>query len=279
MLRAYCLLWLNVGFSFLPLVPNSKKPLFSWEKYQQEHPTEEDRQSWFSKGSNNLGVITGGISQGLSVQDFETKEGFMEFYGEDKIPEVFKQTLVVGTPHGGVHVYYRSLQPCRRSIRISQDPPLDLLGEGGYVVSPPSIIDHDLCSKGKCKKEGLGSYEPLSNHCKVMGVKDLFGSTRERCKALGWKTNGSSSKKFDPRVARQGAEEGSRNEKLFRYALHMINVERLWPQEAWDALIRANSKCRPPLPEKELQTIFSSACKYDSHNRTERVQNLWSELG
>jgi hypothetical protein len=106
------------------------------------------------------------------VQDFERLRDYRTFYGSHPVLE--KQTLVVRTPHGGVHVYFRTAMEVRRCIRICKDPPVDLLGEGGYAVAPPSLVD------GR-------NYEFLGKPSDIFVVsEDPLTLLLDRARALGW---------------------------------------------------------------------------------------------
>lgn len=250
----------GLGLSVFPLAPGSKRPLVKWQEYEIRHPTDEEVASWWGgEGSknNNIAVVCGHVSGGLVIQDFESEAAYRQFYVDSR--QIEGATTVVRTPHGGVHVWLRELSEVpRRSIRISEDPPLDLLGEGGYAVAPWSVIDHSKCDG--CGQTEESSYSPISVGLSVLEVEDVFGSTLRRAKEVGWKVRGS--RRFDVEEVVGGVEEGQRNESAFRYARHLLFTVRLDPAAAFFELQRWNRQNRPPLAEKELRTVFESARHY-----------------
>jgi len=249
-------LYRSLGISIIP-VGRDKKPLAPWQEYQSRPPTGEELTKWFVEPAEkpNIAVICGKISGGLVILDFESEEDFKAFFKD----EILKQTMVVKTPHGGIHVWLRETgEVPRRGIRISEGPPLDLLGEGGYALAPPSIIDHSLCDKSKCNRQGTTEYEVISSTFRPLEVKSVFQAVLERAKSLGWKL------KEKPRVDEilQGVPEGMRNNSAFQYARYLLFKIKLDPQTVWAELQRWNSLNNPPLDERELRTVFESAQRY-----------------
>ena len=122
------------GANLIPIAPLEKKPLVKWEKYQKEtYPGPFPAQC-------NLAVICGGVSQNLFVFDFDDPQ---------KVPEKWKaiDTLVVRTPRGGFHYYFKCEKPVGTSPAVIQG--VDIKGEGGYVLIPPSRVRKDDGSVGE----------------------------------------------------------------------------------------------------------------------------------
>ena len=249
--------YLHKGISLIPLMPGGKKPLIPWEEYQARLPTKEEVVSWFKDGRANVGAVCGAVSGGLVALDFESEESFAKFFSPEKI---LNATLVTKTPHGGVHVWLRETgEVPRRSIRISKEPPLDLLGEGGYGVLPPSAIDHSKCDKSKCKSEGIGDYEIISSTTEIMPTKGIYEFVLRRCKELGWDLS-APKPKVDEILP--GVPMGMRNVAAFEYARYLLFKIKLDPVTTLAELKRWNALNNPPLPEEELETVWKSAQRY-----------------
>ncbi len=249
--------FLSKGVSIIPLSPFSKKPLIKWEEYQKRLATEREVEGWFSDPMVGMAAICGRVSGGLVVQDFENEEDFKQFYNEEKI---LSATLVIKTPHGGRHVYLREEgEVPKRAIRIAKDPPLDLLGEGGYAVLFPTQIDHAKCDKSKCKMEGVSKYEVVSSTIEIMAVKGVYESTLRRCKELGWKVSEAKPSIDD---ILHGVPEGMRNNSAFHYCRYLLFKLCLDPPAALAVLKRWNSLNNPPLQDSELESVWKSAQRY-----------------
>ncbi len=126
--------YLRMGLSILPLRPRDKKPnISSWTEYQARKPTEDEIRRWFSNEDQNIGIICGKVSGNLVVLDFDNQET-IPFVITD-MAELTSKTMVVRTGKG-FHIYYRTVDPL--NFKLS-NLSIDVKGEGGYVVAPPSI--------------------------------------------------------------------------------------------------------------------------------------------
>jgi hypothetical protein len=120
-----------------------------------------------------VALVCGRVSGGLFGQDFEIRKDAEAFY--PKLSELAKATPVIVTPHGGIHIWMRTLSPPRRKIRVCEEHPFDILGEGGYLVAPPSVLD------GK-------QYEIIDSPSTIMWIaQDPFPTIVKRGLDLGWK--------------------------------------------------------------------------------------------
>lgn len=122
----------NCGFSVIPLRPKSKLPLFSWKEFQNRHATDAELIGWFGTGDNNIGIVTGPIS-GIAVVDADSAEA-VAYCEENGLSE----TPCVVTSKGR-HYYCANVPGTKNFQKRSDLPGIDLRGEGGYVVAPPSI--------------------------------------------------------------------------------------------------------------------------------------------
>jgi len=125
------------GFSVIPIKAKDKAPAIqSWTEYQNRMPTEKELHTWFDPGNKNAGIICGRISGGLVVVDFDAKET-LEFLIEGGITKFIEKTLVAKTGKG-FHVYFRVPEDISETRRFD-NLKVDIKGEGGYVIAPPSI--------------------------------------------------------------------------------------------------------------------------------------------
>lgn len=97
-----------------------KHPRF--KGWQDSAGTDAAYSRW--RDGDNLGVATG---KGLVVLDWD---------GTPTVPS--SRTLRAATPSGGEHWYYTSLRPVKNGVKVF-DGILDIRGEGGFVVVPPSL--------------------------------------------------------------------------------------------------------------------------------------------
>jgi hypothetical protein len=118
-------------WSTMPLLSKGKTPLVEWTKWQQQRATARQIEAWARTWRYaNVGIITGAISN-LVVVDLDGVEGLAALH---KFPE----TARVRTAHG-LHLYFGhpgGLVP--NSVKTVL-PGVDIRGDAGYVVAPPSI--------------------------------------------------------------------------------------------------------------------------------------------
>ncbi|BFI76790.1 bifunctional DNA primase/polymerase [Sulfurisphaera ohwakuensis] len=136
----YALFYHSYGLSVIPLKPKEKVPLIEWRRYQQEMPSINEINRWFKDTNNNIAVVCGKISGNLVVIDFDDEQIYTKFIEELKnhpeLSEVVNNTWLVKTGKG-YHIYLRVDND--EPVRTAKLPKIDIKGEGGYVVAPPSI--------------------------------------------------------------------------------------------------------------------------------------------
>jgi Bifunctional DNA primase/polymerase, N-terminal/Phage integrase family len=125
--------YVDNNFSLVPLAYRSKQAACSWSEFQQRHASLRECELWFGKGTEtNVGIITGAISE-IIVLDVDGEEGELSLLSLGSLPA----TPSVRTGKGR-HLYFKHPGfPVRNFIRIK--PGLDVRGDGGYVVAPPSV--------------------------------------------------------------------------------------------------------------------------------------------
>ncbi|MGC9000793.1 bifunctional DNA primase/polymerase [Caldisericum sp.] len=133
-LLVYAEFYHDAGFSVIPLQARRKQPLISWQEYQERIATLEEIHSWFKHWKNlNIGIVTGKVSN-IIVLDIDGEKGWSVIREKNlKLPNTWK--VQTGK---GAHYYFR--YPGWKVSSFTQLlPGIDLRGDGGYVVAPPSM--------------------------------------------------------------------------------------------------------------------------------------------
>ena len=214
----------EIGWSIIP-IGSDKKPLVKWEDYQKRIASIKEVEEWFEQWPNaNIGVVTGSISK-LIVVDVDPRHGGTN--------ELFKDynTPCSQTGGGGWHYYFTS--DTFITNRAGVTPGIDIRGEGGYVIAPPS---HH--SSG-------GSYQWLISPEEATLLEFphwIFQAKENKLDKSDWKT------------LLSGVSEGERNTSAARVIGKLLSV---FPSNEWDEfvvpLIRDwNNQNNPPLSEEEL---------------------------
>ena len=135
----FALDYLSRGWSVVPVVPREKRPLVAWQIYQQTRPSSAEVQAWFARWPDaNVGIVTGVVS-GLVVVDVDLKHG-----GEQSLVRIEREhgplpaTVEARTGGGGRHLYFTHPGGHVHN-KVGLVPGIDLRGDGGIVVAPPSI--------------------------------------------------------------------------------------------------------------------------------------------
>jgi len=136
---AAALAGLKRGWSVVPVMPRAKRPIIRWEVFQHRKASEEEARGWFRRWPDaNLSLVTGALS-GVVVLDVDPRHG-----GDDSLARLeaangaLPQTVESVTGGGGRHIYFA--HPGRETRnRAGIEPGLDLRGDGGTIVLPPSI--------------------------------------------------------------------------------------------------------------------------------------------
>jgi putative DNA primase/helicase len=162
------------------------------------------------------------------------------------------KTPMVETGGGGLH-YYFAVRGSVRSRPLA--PGLELKGDGGYIVAPPSVHPN-----GK-------PYRWLPGH----SPKDLqLAELPEWILAPLIPADGGRAAPEDAETPASGHQdapeevvhEGQRHNFLVRLA-GKLRAAGLGVEAIESALLRENARrCRPPLPEREVQAIAKSFAKY-----------------
>lgn len=228
----YALKYLDNGYSIFP-ISKDKTPIVEWKQFQTRYPTVGEAEKWWAEGSGNLiGIVTGKIS-GISVVDVEK--------GGDST--IFPPTFTVRTGRGGIHLYYDYAEI---GNLYRPYPLVDVRGDGGYVVAPPSVTSFI----GKTGKLEGGEYTIIDNAPKTPFPIELFNDKQHA--------------KFDIQ-ALKGVTEGARNESAASVIGFLLaKTPRNEFQIAWNLAKAWNSQNKPPLEIEELKNVFESIAKRET---------------
>ena len=220
------------GFSVIPLLPN-KKPLIRWEEYQSRYPTEEEIIRWWTKYPDSMiGIVTGKLSN-LAVIDIDVKDSKLT----EILPNV--QAPLVDTPRG-YHWYFRYENGITNTVNVLGEK-IDIRGEGGYVVAPPSINEE--------RKRYIWA-TPLTKIDRPKFPIEIMSQPETRFEK--------------PKTTIGGIDEtfieGRRDEDLFHTA-HTL-VKGGMDEESIRKIVGTMAMaCEPPFNEREAQTKVDSAVK------------------
>jgi hypothetical protein len=127
------------GWSVIPIEPRAKRPIAAWLPFQRRRASADEIDAWLRRWPHaNVAVVTGKIS-GLVVLDVDARhDGVQSLARLEAAHGALPDTVECRTGGDGRHLYFA--HPGRRSPnRVGIVPGIDVRGDGGCVVVPPSI--------------------------------------------------------------------------------------------------------------------------------------------
>lgn len=234
------------GFAVFPLKYRDKVPL---TRNGCKDATTDAAQikAWWQKYPNaNIGLATGSVSQNVFVIDLDIDEdrgidGYHSLEDWQREHGDFPETWTAITGRGGYHLYYRGNGRIKNRAGIIDG--VDIRGNGGYVVAPPSIHKNGNRYEWEYSPDEFEIAKADNNVEYFLNHDDQKQGTAFTM----------------PNIV----AAGQRNQMLFRFAC-MMQAKGASDQSVFAATMAENkSSCSPPLTEQEVRIIVSSATKYD----------------
>jgi hypothetical protein len=253
------LYYLFRGGSVIPLRSRDKRPAIAWLEYQERRASEDEVRAWFHRWPDaNVGIVTGRIS-GLVVLDVDPKHnGDVSLRRMEQEHGPLPQTVEAFTGGGGRHIYFAHPGDTIPN-KVGLAPGIDLRGDGGCVVAPPS-----LHPSGRYYAWVL-SHE-IENTALAPVPEWLLREVRAEGRRVGHPLS------YWQKLVREGVPEGERNNTLASLAGHL-----LWhgvdPDVVMELLLCWNAvRCYPPLPDDEVVRTVESIIRLHKRDgeRTEQ---------
>lgn len=234
------------GFAVFPLKYRDKVPL---TRNGCKDATTDAAQikAWWQKYPNaNIGLATGSVSQNVFVIDLDIDEdrgidGYHSLEDWQREHGDFPETWTAITGRGGYHLYYRGNGRIKNRAGIIDG--VDIRGNGGYVVAPPSIHKNGNRYEWEYSPDEFEIAKADNNVEYFLNHDDQKQGTAFTM----------------PNIV----AAGQRNQMLFRFAC-MMQAKGASDQSVFAATMAENeSSCSPPLTEQEVKVIVSSATRYD----------------
>jgi Bifunctional DNA primase/polymerase, N-terminal/AAA domain/Primase C terminal 1 (PriCT-1) len=246
------------GFQVFPCRPKSKKPATP-NGFKDATMDEQTILGWWEQNPQyNIAVATGKAS-GFVVLDVDGDAG------EQTIRERglhIPATVLVRTGNGWHHWFaYPEGEGLRNSVGILGKG-LDIRGDGGFVVVPPSVHPD-----GEAYEWGVS----------------LEAATLAECP--DWLTERRSGPYNRPKVdVRAMIEEGSRNSELYRVGCLLRRTYEDYEDILTGLTMHNERRCNPPLPTNEVERIAGSVMRYEPEKEQvspspKKVESDTGEIG
>jgi hypothetical protein len=231
-----------------PCVPGEKRPITSHGLHDATSDFDQVDWWWKRTPDANVAVPTGEVS-GLVVLDIDDGGSDSLWQLEQDHGEL-RDTATVKTPRHGQHLYFKWPGTQVKTTAGVIGHGLDVRGDGGYVLVPPSRTAH-----GEYVVDREVPFEPMPGW--LITLANYDGAPAGKRRPL-WET-----------VVE--VPEGRRNDTLTRLVGHLLarNVDI---DVVFTAVHAVNEvRCKPPLGGVEVDRIIESICAAELRKR----QELW----
>lgn len=270
------LLYVTFGYAVLPLERGGKKPHRMLPPTGGVHHANADPNSvmdrWSLDPAASIGVATGRPS-GIVVIDLDTKNGAdgWRSLADFMVPrglELPAPAVIAVTPSGGRHIWLRKPGGCPERPGIL--PGVDIKGDGGYVVAPPSMRLMRAAGLDTERSEPVPvPYEwqcgcPCTLPDAPAWLGQWLASVPERPVTAG----GMSDEPAPDEAAalERGLEVGTRNRELYRLACSLYRRFGTGTAGAEVVLRRIEAVwlagSREDMPRREVLTVVESARRF-----------------
>lgn len=241
------------GFHVFPCISGGKTPLTK-SGFKDASVDPAQIAEWSEQYPDaNIGIATG--ASNLIVLDVDTKEGkaglesLKQLYSDSALATALKETKRVRTWSGGYHFYFRPRENVvlhNTASKLGKD--LDIRGDGGYVIAPPS--------RGADGRE----YTWETPKAPILEIPLELVSKLE---VKEWRPT------F---LNKDPVGEGSRNDFLMRQGAS-LRAKGFEQDEIYAALSAINqNRCNPPVDDDEVKQIAGSVSRYEPGDAIERIK-------
>jgi hypothetical protein len=241
------------GLAVFPCWPQTKRPATVNGFKDATKNLVAIREWWQQEPNFNVAIATGAVS-GVFVVDIDDADAECELRKLEAENGSLPATVEVITARGR-HAYFRMLAAVVRNSAGKIAHGIDVRGDGGYVLAPPSI-------------HPSGRAYAWSVDC----AKTLAAAPDWLLARIAEPTNGNGGALPVPPsewrdLVEATAAEGTRNVVCTRLAGHLLRrfidpIVTLGLLQSWNA-----THCTPPLPTDDVERIVGSICKIELKRR------------
>ncbi len=239
------LAYARVGLPVFPCAPARKTPLT--DNGFRDATTDEAaiRRWWRTNPRANIGMPTG-TGSGLIVLDVDPRNGGDAGFEElQRRHNPLTDTAQSHTGAGGRHLFIRhpgGHVPCSQGELAAG---VDVKGDGGYVVLPPSVHPNG---------DAYAWSQAIENAPPIVCPDWLVQLVRQDASQSAMPAAGDDGNPIP---------EGQRNGTLARLAGGMRRQGMSCAEIAAGLQVTNRARCKPPLPEAEVERIAASVARYE----------------
>lgn len=229
----------GLGYAVFPCVPDGKAPATAHGCKDATTDTDQINKWWSENPQYNVAIAT----EGLLVVDVDPGGGQ---WLQDIDDRELLATCITATPRKGRHYWFRQNGTALGNTAGKLHAGVDTRANGGYVLVPPSTVG------------GRG----------YSWVAELAGQLPS---PPAWLVERLAERQPARESLTEQIPEGSRNQVMIKHAGY-LRRGGLTREEIYEALRIVNRhRCRPPLPDAELERVAANAARYEPDFVTEAL--------
>jgi hypothetical protein len=242
------------GMHVFPCVPRRKEPAC-------EHGLRDDtidhgiiRQWWHCEPHYNVAIATGTISKifAIDIDGLDAEAGLRRLEAEHS---ALPPTVEVITGRGR-HLYFEMPESTVRNSTGKIAPGVDVRGDGGYVIVPPSI--HPSGRAYAWSVDSAKTFATAPDWLLARIAEHTGGESKSPTPPSEWRE-----------LAANGVSEGQRNCSIAKLAGHLLR-RRVDPPVVLALMQTFNAtRCTPPLSESDITRIVDSIAGKELKRRRE----------
>ena len=226
------------GIAVFPCRPRDKRPATANGLKDATTDLKTIRHWWRHEPQFNIAIATGAVSKVFAV-DIDGLDAEIELRKLEAQHSALPPTVEAITARGR-HLYFQMPETPIANSAGKIAPGIDVRGNGGYVLAPPSIHP-----SGKLYSWSVDSSNTFS--AAPQWLLDKLTASAITAPATEWRD-----------LVSKGADEGSRDCSLARLAGHLLR-RRIDPVVVLELLKSWNTThCRPPLPVADIERVCTS---------------------
>lgn len=267
-MKEYALKYHKLGFSVIPIDPQSKRPLIEFA--DKAMSVDEIENFWESYPNANIAVRTTNFFV-IDIDRHGKTNGF-ESLKRWKDLNLIEPTLQAKTASGGKHLFYFKRDDTPISQMIGFLPGVDVKAHpNNYVLVAPSATDKGQYEWDLEKsKEGLTMVTPSKKL--IEAIKKQYALTNghsydgkdglRALRARTFKKNKSQTTELFETIAVGFGDEGGRNDKLASFVGGLL-YRAVDDELVFQLAQIANNNSISPLPQQEVERTVESMIKKD----------------
>jgi Bifunctional DNA primase/polymerase, N-terminal/Primase C terminal 1 (PriCT-1) len=230
------------GLHVFPCKPREKKPAL-WNGLKGATTDSNIIAGWWRTSDFNIGLATGERS-GVFVVDIDGTDAEAELTKLESKHGALPRTVESKTARGR-HLFFSYPHRGIRNSAGKIAPGIDVRGDGGYVLAPPSV--HPSGKIYEWSVENAGAFAAAPNWLVSAAAKpSAANGAAVAVPATEWQE------------LIKGAAEGTRDNTITRLAGYLL-CRRVDPVMALALLQSWNAtSCAPPLPDEDVARIVNS---------------------